>query len=93
MANVRREINLKARSGKLSLQKKLFEMQTHRYKTTIKCGGCVAVVKPVLDQNPNISSWEVDLNHPERILTVHTDLGAAAVQKLVTEAGYKADPV
>lgn len=67
-------------------------MQTLKFKTNIRCGGCVAKVKPALDAEKTISRWEVDLNSPERILTIE---GGIADTKVVVDAlagvGYKAE--
>lgn len=43
---------------------------TYKFKTTINCGGCLASVKPTLDANPSIEKWDVDISHPDKILTV-----------------------
>lgn len=43
---------------------------TYKFKTTINCGGCLASVKPILDANSSIEKWDVDINHPDKILTV-----------------------
>lgn len=48
-------------------------MNTYLFKTSINCGGCLARVKPSLDNEKRIVSWEVDLEDPERKLKVVTD--------------------
>jgi copper chaperone len=45
-------------------------METLKFKTTLKCGGCVATIKPKMDQLKNVEKWEVDLTQPVKILTV-----------------------
>lgn len=67
-------------------------MSTFQFKTNIKCGGCVATVTPFLTTE-GIEKWEVDLQNPDRVLTVDTEKSAAEVAKLVQEAGYTATPV
>jgi copper chaperone len=69
-------------------------METLKFKTTIKCGACVATVTPHLEKVAGIDHWEVDLKNPNRILTVETN-GATKedVVNAITEAGYKAEQV
>ncbi|WP_016776220.1 heavy-metal-associated domain-containing protein [Anaerophaga thermohalophila] len=67
-------------------------MKTLKFKTNIKCNGCINAVTPFLDKSNNISNWSVDLKSPDRILTVETEEGdAEEVKKLLNEAGYQAE--
>ncbi|HEV7347506.1 hypothetical protein [Telluribacter sp.] len=68
-------------------------METLKFKTNIKCGGCIATVMPHLNADEAIKNWEVDLQSPDRILTVDTDKSADEVAELVKEAGFTAEPV
>lgn len=45
-------------------------METIKFKTTIKCSGCVAKVTPFLNEALGEDNWEVDYNNPSKILTV-----------------------
>lgn len=67
-------------------------MEILKFKTNIKCGGCVATVTPFLNQIPEISSWEVDIDDPEKILTVEANeqLDAETVVTALEKAGYTA---
>lgn len=61
-----------------------------RFKTTLKCGGCVAKVTPLLNSLKDVTEWSVDLNSPERILTVTLKTGDTdSVIKAVSGVGYK----
>lgn len=64
-------------------------MKTIQFKTNIKCGGCVAAVTPFL-ATEGVEKWNVELENPNRILTVTTDKSAEEIEKLVKEAGYNA---
>ncbi|MDX5347844.1 MAG: heavy-metal-associated domain-containing protein [Hymenobacteraceae bacterium] len=67
-------------------------MKTLKFKTNINCGGCVSSVTPFLNNDKNISHWEVDTNNPEKILTVQGEnVTADEVKALVNEAGFKAE--
>ena len=45
-------------------------METTKFKTTIKCSGCVANVTPFLNDALGKDNWEVDYNNPSKVLTV-----------------------
>lgn len=63
------------------------------FKTNINCGGCVAAVKPALDNAEGIIGWEVDTNNPAKILSVDAPtLSEEDIIALVQKAGYKAEP-
>ncbi|MFW6372015.1 MAG: heavy-metal-associated domain-containing protein [Bacteroidota bacterium] len=68
-------------------------MQTLKFKTTIKCNGCIKAVTPFLNKANNITNWDVDLENSDRILTVETSGDAEEVKNLLKEAGYKAEEV
>ena len=62
------------------------------FKSNIKCGGCIATVTPVLDAESGIKAWEVDLEHPDRILTVETEvLSPDQIQAIVAKAGFETE--
>ncbi len=63
----------------------------HQFKTNIMCNNCIAKVTPFLNANSNIKRWEVDIQNPQKILTVETELSDDKVKELVKEAGYKAE--
>jgi len=65
-------------------------MKTLRFKTTIKCNGCLISVRPQLNAIKGIEGWDVDLNSPDSILSVNceddlSELIIAAVER----AGHK----
>ena len=69
-------------------------MSTLKFKTTIKCSGCLANVTPHLNAADGIEKWEVDIMNPNKILTVET-AGASEsdVIAAVEKAGYTAEKV
>lgn len=66
--------------------------RTFKFKTNLKCGNCVAKVKPQLDEAKEIVEWSIDLKDPERILTVELEEtgDVAGIEKILADAGYKA---
>lgn len=70
-------------------------METLKFKTSIKCSGCVGKATPYLNSVAGEDNWEVDINNPDKILTVIPDAGVTEVEivKAVQEAGYKAEKI
>jgi copper chaperone len=66
-------------------------MRKLTFKTTLKCAGCEAAVKPNLDALEGILSWETDLKHPDKLLKVDTDLSSDTIISAVSAAGFKAE--
>lgn len=68
-------------------------METLKFKTNIKCGGCIDTVSPHLNAISGLSSWEVDTNLPEKVLTVtgETDALSNKVIDSLKGAGYQAE--
>lgn len=70
-------------------------MDTLQFKTNIKCGGCIATVKPHLDQLVGVKSWEVDILAADKILTIEA---ADAVKEsdiinTLSTAGFNAERI
>lgn len=70
-------------------------METVKFKTTIKCSGCVGTVTPYLNEAVGASNWSVDLQSPDKVLTVNTagQEKEGEVIKKLQEAGYKAEKI
>ncbi|WP_066835639.1 heavy-metal-associated domain-containing protein [Rufibacter ruber] len=68
-------------------------MSTLKFKTNIKCGGCISAVTPTLDTTPGVENWAVDTNNPDKILTVQGNISEEEVMAAVNKAGYNATPV
>jgi hypothetical protein len=68
-------------------------METLKFKTTIKCSGCIAKATPFLDEKVGRENWEVDVQDPDKVLTVVKDehVSESEVIKAVQEAGFKAE--
>ena len=46
------------------------ENKEFQFKTNINCGGCIASVKPHLDNAEGICHWEVDTANKDKVLTI-----------------------
>jgi copper chaperone len=67
------------------------KMEALKFKTTIKCSGCVAKVTPFLNEALGEDNWEVDYNNPQKVLTVVGEEDKSKVIQAVEKAGYKAE--
>ncbi|MET3979662.1 copper chaperone [Mucilaginibacter sp. UYP25] len=70
-------------------------MVTTKFKTNIKCGGCIAAVTPALDTLSGIAKWEVDTVNPDKILTVESNEGLTPneVIRALKSKGYNAEKI
>lgn len=70
-------------------------METLKFKTNIKCGGCIAAVTPFLNNLKGVEKWEVDISNPNKVLTVQTAEGLSSAQIInaLKDKGYQAEQV
>ena len=69
-------------------------MASFKFKTNINCNGCIASVTPFLNSEKEIESWHVDIQNPNKILTVESEMvEKEKVVARVKEAGFKIEPV
>jgi copper chaperone len=68
-------------------------METLKFKTNIKCGGCIATVTPHLDALQGVEQWEVDTNGADKVLTIKGEDGSLPekVVSALEKAGFKAE--
>jgi copper chaperone len=66
-------------------------METLKFKTSLKCGGCVSAIKSEMDELKGVAKWEVDLTQPVKILSVEGEhLNESEIIDVLKEAGYEA---
>lgn len=69
-------------------------MKTLQFKTNIKCSGCVAKVTGELNSAAGEDNWEVDIQSPDKVLTVSADaVTAEEIRQALEKAGYHAEPL
>jgi copper chaperone CopZ len=66
-------------------------METSKFKTNIKCMGCVAKVTPHLDEAVGAGNWKVDIEDPAKILSV--DGEEEKVKEALKKAGFVGERV
>ena len=65
------------------------------FTTTMTCGGCLSKVKPYLDDNADIKSWEADLQDPRQLLRFELaeNVQPDAIASLIGQAGFTATQI
>ena len=67
-------------------------MNTLKFKTNVKCGGCIATVTPYLNKAIGIISWNVDTTDPLKIMTIESEgISAEEITSVMETAGYQAE--
>jgi copper chaperone len=65
-------------------------MKTYSFKTSINCSSCLSRVKPSLDKESRITSWEIDLENPDKILKVNAeDITSSEIIDIVDNTGFE----
>lgn len=60
-----------------------------KFKTDLRCGGCVSTITPLFTGATGIRSWAADVNSPDKVLTVEGDeVSRERVSGLLGKAGY-----
>jgi copper chaperone len=64
-------------------------MEILRFKTSLKCGGCVQAITPGLESIIQIEKWTVDLENPDKVLEIEAseDISDQVIDS-VKKAGY-----
>jgi len=65
-------------------------METRVFRTNLNCNKCVAKVTPLLNAEPSVSSWSVDIADSRKPLSVQgQSIQSERVRALVREAGFE----
>jgi copper chaperone len=65
-------------------------MEILRFKTSLKCGGCVKAITPGLESLSQIEKWSVDLENPDKVLEIEASEDISdQVLDSVKKAGYE----
>jgi copper chaperone len=69
-------------------------MEKLKFKTNIKCSGCIAKASPSLDEKIGKGNWEVDLFTLQKTLTVSSkNLNEDEIIAVVHDAGFTAEKI
>ncbi len=68
-------------------------MEKQKFKTNIKCNGCLSLVTPHLNGLVGEDNWQVDLENPDKPLTLNSVIPPEKVIATVKKAGFEAERV
>lgn len=68
-------------------------MDNLKFKTDIKCAGCIAKVTPHLNEAIGENNWNVDIADPAKVLSVPSTVDESKVKEAITKAGYKLEKI
>ncbi len=68
-------------------------MDTLKFKTDIKCAGCIAKVTPHLNEVIGENNWNVDIADPAKVLSVPSTVEESKVKEAITKAGYRLEKI
>jgi len=68
-------------------------MKSLKFKTTLKCDGCLSKVTPSLNKLVGEGNWNVDLQNTPKILTVTTEVSEKEIEKAFQENGFQAEKI
>jgi copper chaperone len=69
-------------------------LRSLKFKTNINCNGCIATVTPFLNSESAIQNWQVDIQNPNKILTVEGEqITNEMILAKVKEAGFKIEEI
>ena len=63
-----------------------------QFKTNINCGGCIKAVTPSLKAVSGVTHWEVNIENPDKVLTVEGNASASEIIQAVKNAGFDIEP-
>jgi len=68
-------------------------METIKFRTSIKCTGCLAKVSPELNELAGEDNWKVDLDSSDKTLVVQGDFSETEIISSVKKAGFTAERI
>jgi copper chaperone len=65
-------------------------METIIFKTNMKCSGCIEKITPALNELAGKDHWTVDLQNPDKTLSVSSStISGEDIKSAVENAGFK----
>jgi len=66
-------------------------MKTFKFKTSLNDTFAIEAIKPYFNYKSKIKQWEVDMEHPEKILTITTDFSEKDIVEMLKNIGFSAE--
>lgn len=65
-------------------------METYRFKTNLKCGGCIRAITPGIESFSSIVDWSVDLENTDKVLEIQSteDISDEVIES-IKKAGFE----
>lgn len=65
-------------------------MGTYRFKTSLKCGGCILTITPGIERIDSIEKWSVDLKNQDKVLEIEAseDISESVID-CIKKAGFE----
>lgn len=65
-----------------------------KFRTNLNCGGCVSKVKEDLDTTKGIDEWHVDIENPNKILTIKSSgITELQIVEIINNKGFIAESI
>lgn len=71
----------------------IFDMENKKFKTNLKCAGCVAAIAPFMDETIGKGNWSVDLSQPLKTLMVSSSSPDEDIIRGLLKSGFKAERI
>lgn len=68
-------------------------MESIKFKTNLKCSGCVTKVASGLNELAGEGNWDVDLQNTPKVLTVTAQVSDDEIKSVLEENGYEAERI
>ena len=68
-------------------------METLKFKTTLKCDGCLSKVTPSLNKIAGEGNWNVDLQNTPKVLTITSTASEKEIEKVFQDNGFQAERI
>lgn len=67
-------------------------MEALTLKTDLHCSSCVNTIEPILSGDKNIDEYNIDLEHPDKLITIKgSNINVAKIVSEIRKAGYAAE--
>jgi copper chaperone len=69
-------------------------MKELKFKTNVNCNHCIAKITPFMNEEKRIVEWSVDIENPDKIMTVKGDeADEQMVKDALAKAGYVGETI
>jgi len=66
-------------------------MKTFKFKTSLNDDTSIDAIKPYFNYKTKIKHWEVDMENPDKVLTITTDFSEKEIFEMLKSLGFSAE--